>query len=312
MTQNNTPSYRVPFKTPADYFTKVLEGCYDTIDFFKERHEKIGWKEYDCDLHIYPHTLAQPAVLSVGCPNQCPFCPSAAIHKGKIHFGNPEIILPKYANTSVHFMDENFFYNDMKVILPLLKKRGMIWLAMSDYKSTVKVLEEFGEDLLYECGLRVVEVGLENVVHFKKVKEAIPTEKIEIYYLNMTCLPGETKESIRENAKWMYYHSLEKPIHFNNGLWYACGQFFHPYQPRKDGRYLDGGLARVRPSWIPNTLLNQDYEIKELDRANLCGQLVYGRKIYNPKLSGSIGEFIGTDQELAAWLLTGIRVGAIK
>jgi len=304
--------YKVPFETPVDYFREILDSDYGAINDFGELHEQKGWEGFDCDLHIYPYTKAQPAMLSVGCPNQCPFCPSAQVHKGRIEFGDAEYILSSYIGKILHFMDENFFYNDMKKVLPLLMKYEITWLAMSDYKSTMAVLEEFGEDYLYKCGLRIIEVGLENVVLYKKVKEKIPVKRIAIYYLNMTCLSGETKESIVENAKWMKSVSLKRPIHFNNAVWYACGQFFYPYQPVDGGIYLDGELARVRPTWIPNTLLAQDYEIISLEKANYYSQLVYGIKIYCPGMLGNIGEFIGKNQRRATWMLSGLRVGAIK
>jgi len=211
---------RIPFKTPVDYFKKILRGKYENINRFKTL---LGnrWQEYDCDLHIYPWTKARPGMLSVGCPNQCPFCPTAHLHKGRIHFGDYERIIPQYVDECIHFMDENFFYNNMEVVLPLLKKYNIRWLAMSDYESIVRVLETFGEYYLYECGLRVIEVGLENIVLYKKVQKEIETQKIQIYYLNMTCLPEETKMSIKENAAWMEMSNkpIMNPIHFNNG----CG-----------------------------------------------------------------------------------------
>lgn len=308
----------VPFKTPVDYFVEVLKNNNNNIDCFKEllEQKKLNqphWSSYDNDLHIYPYNKAIPAILSVGCPNQCPFCPTAQTHKGKIVFGNPEIIIPQYKDENLHFMDENFFYNDMHRILPLLKRQRITWLAMSDYKSTMEVLEEFGEDYLYECGLRIVEVGLENIALYKKVENYIPTKKIVICYLNMTCFPGETKESIAENREWMKSVSLKNPIHFNNGVWYACGQFLHPYKKTLEtmGK-VDGLLARTRPSWIPNSLLEQDYCIVNLETANFYSQLVYGQKMYAPKMCGNIGDFINARQRRATWMLSGLRVGAIK
>ena len=308
---------KVPFKTPVDYFNEILGGNYDNINHFEKLLEAkqsylSEWETYDCDLHIYPYVKAQPALLSVGCPNQCPFCPTALTHKGRIHFGDSEIILPSYKDKHLHFMDENFFYNDMKKVLILLRKYNITWLAMSDYKSTKRVFEEFGEQYLFECGLRIIEMGLENVVLYMKVQKKIPTKLISIYYLNMTCLPGETKSSIIENAKWMRSVSLKRPIHFNNGVWYACGQFFYPYQPVEKGRHLIGDVARVRPTWIPDTLLTQNYEIINLEKANYLNQLAYGIKVYHPKRYGNIGDFIGENQKRATWILGGLRVGAIK
>ena len=305
--------YTVPFMTPVDYFKEILESDYTQINNFKKLHErKWGGNNFDNDLHVYPFITAVPGMLSIGCPNICPFCPTNLTHRGKIYFGDPEIIIPQYANQTIHFMDENFFYNDMDKVLPLLKKHNVTWLAMSDYLSILKVLVRYGEKYLYACGLRVIEVGLENVALCKKVKEPIKTEQVIIYYLNMTCLPGETKETIAMNREWMWPQSLKHPIHHNNGLWYACGQFLYPYEePTSDGRWMEGPLARTCPTWIPNTLLDQDYGINDLEHANQYNQLCYGFKIYRPRLVGTIGEFIGTDQKRAAWMLTGIRCGAI-
>lgn len=303
---------KVPFKTPVDYFKEVLCSKYENVNRFKELLAKKGWDGYDCDLHIYPYVKAKPGMLSIGCPNQCPFCPTAHTHRGYIHFGNYEHIISQYADECIHFMDENFFYNKMDIVLPLLKKWNVQWLAMSDYKSTVQVMETFGEDYLYECGLRIIEIGLENIVLYKKVKKKIKPDRIAIYYLNMTCLPGETKSSILENAKWMKDVSLKNPIHFNNGVWYACGQFLYPYKEMEEkGQYLVGEFARVLPTWIPYSLLVQDYTIINLERANHFNQYVYGWKMYNPKMDGNIDVFIGTDQRKAAWMLTSIRCGAI-
>jgi hypothetical protein len=211
-------------------------------------------------------------------------------------------------------MDENFFHhNEMGLVLALLQRYKVTWLAMSDYASTKKMLDIYGEDELYDCGLRTVEIGLENVVLCKKVKNKLLTKKIAIYYLNLTCLPGETKESIAENRDWMIGASLRHPIHFNNGVWYACGQFYYPYvKEEAPGRMLEGSIARTLPTWIPKTLLRQSYEIIDLEKANYYGQMVFGIKLYRPKMKGTIGEFVKLNQRRAAWLLTGIRCGAIE
>ena len=316
---------KVPFKTPVDYFTEVLLCDYNNINRSPELIARSGWSGiYDSDLHIYPYNDAIPGMLSVGCPNKCPFCPSAVIHEGKIVHADPELVIPQLANKTVHFMDENFFYNDMKEVLPLLAMYNVTWLAMSDYQSTLRVLEEFGEHNLYECGCRVVEMGLENVALYQKVKKPIETDLIQMYYLNMTCFPGETKETIRENAKWMAGTvSLLKPIHHNNGVWYACGQFLYPYTEPVGGAWVlerrDFGVARTRPTWLPDSLLDETYEVVSLSMANYYSQLVYGKKIYRPKMQGTIREFVKeaktlrltSAQDEVAWLLTGIRNGAI-
>jgi len=212
------------------------------------------WRHMDCDLHIYPYDHAQPALLSMGCFNRCSFCPTAKHFQGNVYFGDPEIILPYYGGATVHFMDEDFFRNDMAVVLPLLDKLGIIWTAMSTFDSFAEVLSKYGDGMLYHYGLRCVEIGLENVDLMMKVKHDITTKMVEVYYLNMTCLPGETKQTIRNNREWMKDRSLKRPIHFNNGLWYAPGQFYYPYDTvRTDGIMLPSKYARTRPTYIPDT-----------------------------------------------------------
>lgn len=302
----------VPFKTPSDYFVQALGGDPANIDRWHEIQKTIqGWDNYDTDLHIYPYTSAVPAMLSMGCAATCKFCPTAEIHKGRVWQGDPEKILPHYEGMNVHFMDEDFFSNDMRTILPLLKRYRITWLAMTRNIPFLRALGEYGEDALYDAGLRIVEVGLENVVHYMKCRTTAQTSRVAVYYLNMSFFPGETKESLQENAKWMKEHSLERPIHHNNGLWYAPGQYLYPYgKEAEHGIETDSLFARTVPSYVPDSLLDQSFEISDLEKANYYSQLVYGFKLYNPR-AGSIREFVGTDHKKAMWLAVGLRCGAL-
>lgn len=221
-------------------------------------------------------TQAVPAVLSMGCNNKCEFCPTSKIFKGKIFFGDPEKILPHYENMNVHFLDENFFHNDMDTILPLLKKYNIKWLAMAHYEDVMEAYNRYGEDYLYDCGLRIVEVGLENIALMRKVPgDGVPNKKVEIFYLNLTFLPNETKSSIQETAEWMQTHSLKNPIYHYNGMWYSPGQYYYPYgKPEPDGVLLNTELARVVPTYIPNSFLNEEVEIVDKDLVNKYVHLV--------------------------------------
>jgi len=307
----------IPFKTPLDYFKEACNENPFLIDTFYEfMQTNESWKKQDCDLHIYPYTHAFPAMLSMGCKNTCYFCPTGQYYKGKIYYGNPAIIIPKYKNENVHFMDENFFANDMKTILPLLKENNINWLAMTTYEDACRIIEEYGELYLYECGLRILEIGLENIVLMKKVKEEIKEKYglkiIEIYYLNMTFLPNETKSSIRSNALWMMGRDLGRPIHFNNGIWYAPGQFYYPYDEiRNDGIMLESPFARTRPTYVPNTFLFESIKISDLEKVNYYSQLVFDTKFYPQKTEYNIEEFIDKDYKKAMWLTIGLRCGAI-
>lgn len=312
----NEEIHVVPFWISSDYYDKVLHNDPNNINKFWEIQEKYPEINHDHNnLHIYPYTEARPAILSMGCNNQCDFCPAAKIFKGKIYFGDPEIILPHYENENVHFLDENFFHNDMDVILPLLKKYNIKWLAMSHYEDTMAVYEKYGEDYLYDCGLRVIEIGLENIALMRKVKgDGVPNRRIEIFYLNLTFLPGETKSTIQQTAEWMKSHCMRNPIISYNGLWFAPGQYYFPYgKPEPDGILLKTKYARVVPTYIPNSFLDQDLKIIDIDLINKYSQFVYTKEyIFNPR-SGTYNmrEFIGNDYKKAMWATVGIRVGGI-
>lgn len=310
----------VPFKTPADYYRDLLGSNPSAINEFYERWTARGdWRGFDEDLHVYPFTHALPSALSFGCPNRCPFCPTAALHQGKIVYGDPSKILPPYAGKNVHFMDENFFAahqgKDLRDILRLLRQLKIKWLCMSDASHVQKAFAEFGERMLWDCGLRVIEVGLENVALYRKVPErGIPTIGIQIYYLNMTFFDGETKATIIENANWMRFRSLKRPIHHNNGLWYAPGQFlFNPNeQINSPGKFLCQPSARTRPTFVPQSFSNETAEVVDLEGANYYGQLVYGLKFYPPGNAFQIGEWCGAEWEKYAWVVVGLRSGGLR
>jgi hypothetical protein len=309
----NRRTWKVLFKTPVDYWREVFERDPAKLDEGLKLIQEKGFEKEDSDLHIYPFTEARPAMISVGCANRCNFCPTAQEFKGRKHFGNPEKILLAYEGQNVHFMDENFFDNpEMDKVLELTRGLGINFTCMADAGQLNKALKQFGEGRLVESGLKCVEVGLENVALMMKVKQEPVAERFEIYYLNMTGFPGETKETIRANAEWMRTRSLKRPVHYNNGVWYACGQFYHPYGKQENGRMLDGEYCRTKPSFVPQSLLSQTYCIDDIERVNYWCQLIYGFKLYPTQTEGIIGDFIGKDQRRAMWIMQGIRTGNIE
>ncbi len=85
-----------------------------------------------------------------------------------------------------------------------------------------------------------------------------------------------------------------------------------PYNDNEpDGKWMGSDIARTRPTWVPNTLLNQDYEIKNLEVVNYFNQLVFGRKYYKVSTKGNIREFINGDWKKSCWILVGLRCGEI-
>ena len=73
---------------------------------------------------------------------------------------------------------------------------------------------------------------------------------------------------------------------------------------------LDSPEARRRPSYIPNSLLKQDYKIINLEKVNYYSQLVFGYKFYDPPRQGSIKDLIGNYLNIC-WLVVGLRVKGI-
>lgn len=217
-------------------------------------------------------------------------------------------------------MDEDFFDNPrLHEILNILRHFSITWSCMATEESFLRILQVFGERRLFESGLRLVEIGLENATFAMKVKHCLyHLEQIVVYYLNMTFLPGETKESIRQTGFWMQGKDLQnkRPIHFNNGLSYAPGQFYYPYRDRtEDGIMVKIGnppLARTRPSYVPFTFLEEHVSIIDVERVNYYSQLVYGLKMYPLTKGGNVKYYLEIyGPEILMWLVIGLRIGAI-
>lgn len=314
------PTYSMGFKTPADYWTELLAGDPARLnDLPLILCDRDDWT-WDGDLHIYPYTHALPTALSFGCPNRCAFCPTAAIHKGITHYADYERVLRYYGRNEVlHFMDENFFHHpELTKVLCLLREQGHVWLAMSDYLSTDRAFEVYGEKFLYDCGCRIVEIGLENIPLCRKVpREGLQHDLIEFYYLNMTMFPGETKDSIRETAGWMRRHSVRRPIHFNNGLWYAPGQWYFDYGTEDlPGLYIPSPAGRSRPTFIPQSFLDEEVEILDAELVNYYCQLVYDFKLLPVWQATTVEAWLEFDEGIehwkkVAWLTIGLRVGGV-
>jgi len=312
---------KIGLMPPVDYWVNALKRGAIPIEQFREvQEENPFWKTPDADLHVYPYTHAMPAMMSMGCHNKCAFCPTAAEHKGSRVEGDPRVIIPKYKDECVHFIDEDFFaHSEITNALLLLKENRVKWLAMSTYKNVQRMLDMYGAKFLYECGCRVLEIGLENICLYRKVgKKDLQTGPIEICYLNMTLLEGETKATIAENAEWMKTRSMNRPIHFNNGLWYSPGQFYYPYGAPADGAYTSGEVARTKPTFVPSSLLQEEFEIIDLAQANFYSKLVNGFKVYPKRPGYNIEEFIFNsepemkDWQKVMWLATSLRTQSVR
>ncbi|ETR65624.1 MAG: hypothetical protein OMM_13965, partial [Candidatus Magnetoglobus multicellularis str. Araruama] len=87
-----------------------------------------------------------------------------------------------------------------------------------------------------------------------------------------------------------------------------------PYdKEEKDGILLNPKYARVVPTYIPNSFLEQDIEIKDVDLVNRFSQFIYSKEyILTPSRKNyNIKEFIGDSYKRAMWIVVGLRVGGI-
>jgi hypothetical protein len=315
------------FKIPVDYFKDAMDG--DPEGFYRLKtiqDENYEWVENDNDLHVYPYVHAVPAMLSAGCAQKCDFCPTSQYFKGTKYRADPERVLKDYVGQNVHFMDEDFFDNpDIDHILTLTQRYGIKFLAMSTYRNLRKMVDRYGERGLATKGLAVAEVGLENVALYKKVEDVIlnPSRHFEILFLNMTYLKGETKYTIQANAEWMKERSLRNPIHFTNGMWYSPGQYLYNYGTHDslpDRNRMSPPVSRSLPTFVPDSFLNEDFEINDLSRCNYYSQLVIDTKLYPEKTAYNVEEFLkcsekkmqNVDYVKAMWLAIGLRVGGLK
>lgn len=217
-------------------------------------------------------------------------------------------------------MDEDFFDNpNIDEILDLLKKYRVVWSCMSTAIRTYKIVERLGEQELADSGLVLVECGLENVALANKVKRFQKISAFVVYYLNICCLPGETKKTIQQNAQWFLDNeaSIPDPIHHNNGLWYAPGQFYYPYDNHVDGgAWCDGMKARTRPTWVPDSLLDEELEVIDMGKVNFYCQLMYDFKLFPDTISFTMRDFCTKttgklDLKKVMWCIAGIRCGGI-
>jgi hypothetical protein len=315
------------FKTPLMYFRDCLGGDSKRIIEFSDIQKRDPqWVYSDSDLHVYPYTFARPAMLSAGCENKCKWCPTAQYYGGNKYFADHEQVLSQYAGECVHFMDEDFFDNpNIDDILKLTKELDIKFLAMTTYTKLEQMVDTYGEQGLADCGLRVAEVGLENVALYKKVKDKIlnPNKHFEVMFLNLTFLDGECKETIKQNAEWMKSRSIEHPIHFSNGVWFAPGQYLYNYGTHWDlpqRNRLDAPVSRSIPTYVPDSFLNEDFKVDNLEIVNHFSRLVADVKMYPSRDSYNVEEFISAtepklskeDYKRVIWLAVGIRVGGIK
>ena len=243
---------------------------YFKPDFFSDGDPHIrGWSR---DRRI------MPVFLSVGCKRGCPYC---YVSHSNYPYGQDsrrhvsEII--QYCadrEWDVHFCDEDFAANpEIATVLKSLAGKGVQYLCLASSTSLARLLEEYGEDYLYETGMRVVEIGYETA-DAKVLKKAQDIErvaamkKVNPFWLTVTFMPGETVQSLRATGEFLREQGYQlgelTPRMQTNSTAGGLGQFFHAYhgtpwywESLTAGEVLTETPTRLWPSFVPDSFLDQ-------------------------------------------------------
>lgn len=231
----------------------------------------------DCDTHVVvdnPRPML-PVFLSVGCKRACMFCyvsvsnyPFGCAYPGEIEALLDHVIAH---NLWVHFYDEDFMLHpQLDSILQRLHGSGVRWICLATSVSLAKAVEKYGAEYLIECGLMLVEIGLE-VSDCEKIGKAQALDKViasgvPILWLVMTFLPHDTPRQHNLMGAFLRAHGIPRggllPRLSSNSTEAGLGQFFQAYHGTKGYTDMTGGKhftfasMRLWPSWVGDAFLD--------------------------------------------------------
>lgn len=185
----------------------------------------------DLDSHIITDDQRRwtSMFLSVGCRKRCHFCyttageyPHAFATPGQIR---DAINFAKRKNTNIHFMDEDLFaHPDLDLILAMLERSGLRWIAMSTSERLSQYLTCTPRPVerLKRSGLVCLEVGLEGL-DSKVTKKHQTLEPIQavtdrslpacdhlpVFWLTMTYFEGDSLAHIRATGDFLARYGFE-------------------------------------------------------------------------------------------------------
>jgi len=245
----------------------------------------------DDDMHLkkYEGTV-YPVFLSYGCPQGCAFCSTSVNCKRKrleLSFEDCCKVLKQLNKRKIeciHFTDEDFFW-DISLTYKIIKemtKYNFKCIALGSVGKVQNFVDTYGEDILIEAGIKIIEVGFEtgdeelSSVMCKagsnkceNLALTLKLKQIDIFWLNMTFFPGETIRSLNKTGDFMdEYGQPLKQVYgrlATNGTRAGLGQFFLPYEGtkghkdiEKKGFFLLKAPLRLIPSFIPYSFWNSE------------------------------------------------------
>jgi radical SAM superfamily enzyme YgiQ (UPF0313 family) len=263
---------------------EILTGIETYVNFY---HDFAHILLSDCDMHLRKYEgQVYPLFTSYGCPNGCAFCPVGVNCNRKrieLPVWNVKKVLDiceKQGYKNIHFTDEDFFFDSSRAldILQYTQGKGFNYIALGSVRTVTKFIERYGVDILNQCGMRLIEVGLESADPELNKKMGKPgldkysflaeqtKGKVDIFWLTMTFFPGETIGSLRATGSFLEQygfaiHELYGRVQTNSTIG-GLGQFFQPYvgaagadRLEEKGIILSERPIRLLPSFVPFSFL---------------------------------------------------------
>ncbi len=299
----------------------------------------------DCDMHMnkYEGTV-YPMFTSYGCPKNCSFCPSSVnCDRTRIELNAPTVISMLRACRdqgihNIHFTDEDFFMHHERTaaILRSQVEHDMNFIALGSVSAVQRFIDIYGEKLLIDSGVKIIEVGFEtgdtelsktmnkpSLSTYEKLAESCKT--VDILWLALTFFPGETIKTLNETGNFFRKHGMKIDQLYGriatNGTEGGLGQFMQVYHGVKDyheimtrGEPLTMRPMRLIPSYIPHSFSNSVIEEIEMIPGNQKWFDLYLKKSYQPPIL-VVGETIANHVNIEddyVFLAICARLGIIK
>lgn len=330
--------FRLPLYTPSN--DTILDGISNYPEYYDDfKYLLLS----DCDMHLSKYSgIVYPLFSSYGCPRSCSFCPSSVnCNRTRISLSSNRVMsllesCREQGVRNIHFTDEDFFYDTARAaeILKAQVGEGMNFIALGSVNKVIEFIEVFGQELLNESGVRLIEVGFETAdselsasMHKPKLStyeylSSICT-KVDIFWLTLTFFPGETIGTLNKTGEFLKKHGHVLSDLYGrvatNSTEGGLGQFFQLYDGvsgyddlLSEGILLTERPMRLIPSFIPFSFLNSEIkEFREIRQEELTWFNLYKVSHNFPLQKSPIGELTDSIDGYIFYAICA-RLGIIK
>ena len=320
----------------------ILEG----IKNYPQNYENFKYLLLsDCDMHLNKYEgIVYPLFTSYGCPRNCSFCPTSVnCKRSRIELPVEDVnsILDNCYSMgirNIHFTDEDFFYNTNRTfeILKNQVGKGFNFIALGSVSKVQAFIDEYGEDVLIDSGIRIIEVGFEtadtelsasmnkpSLSAYQRLSDSC--KSVDIFWLTLTFFPGETISTLNKTGEFLRKNGFKLNEVYGriatNGTEGGLGQFFQLYDGVKDydtilseGIILTPRPMRLIPSFIPHSFLNSRIkEVREIQESEHCWFDLYkiNPNEFTIKRNRTIGE-LSDSVDSCIFFAICARLGIIK